>query len=373
MWFYIPLWGFYALGVLLRKKSYSRPIIYISFLIISVLVGYRYEVGADWYGYVDFYDKEVSMISGSELIMYEPLYYLMNLVLSKLGVSHCVYLLLFNFLCMTCLYKAINNFGIRNILLSILMYISLYFCMLNLNIIRQGMAVCIFFLGLSYLASDKLSTKEKRKKFIICLFAAIGFHYFALVLFLLTPLLIKTYSRKMTTALLVISFVLIITGFTVRFMPSLANIQFFFALLSQKMDSYVNNESYQATVNISLGYCFSAAVVIFSRYFRKGFYEKTKSNTVLVNCVTIGLLMISILAFNSAFAERFSNSLIVANVFLIPALVDEFETKNNRFFIIAALFVYMLLYYYKLIYNPNPDPMGTKPYEFYPYVVNFNQ
>lgn len=371
MWFYIILWGIFALGVFINKKTYPSSIFVCLFAIISLLVGYRYDVGSDWLGYVDFYNKKVETLSGSEIVIYEPLYYLMNLILAKLGVSHCIFLAVFNFICMMCLYKAIVYFRINNVLLSILLYISLYFCMLNMNIIRQGMAVCLFFLAFSYYTSGEFHLKEKRIKFIVCLLAAIGFHYFSVVLFLLTPLLVRSYCKKTVLFIVIISFVFVITSFTARFMPSLANLQLVFAVFTQKMDTYINNEDYQATLSLSIGYCFSAAVVLFSRFNKKNFYIISKRNSFLVNCILMGMLIMSLLSFNSAFAERFSNSLIVANVFLIPALVDCFETKKNRAPIIVFLFIYMLLYYNKIVYNP--DPAGIKPYEFYPYIVNFNQ
>lgn len=140
----------------------------ISLLTVSLFAGLRYFVGIDYESYTFIF----ASIADSTT---EPAFRLINLIIFFLGLNVQFVFLISSLITFTLLYKGIKR-NSDNLFLSVFTLLFCGFFIESLNIIRQYIAIAIFFYAIQYIKSKKLI------KYALCIAIASCFHYSAILL-----------------------------------------------------------------------------------------------------------------------------------------------------------------------------------------------
>lgn len=182
-----------SFGILIerRKKLVSITDVYvlIPILVVSLVIGLRYDVGTDWRNYREFYEYVLTYgvsWDGMYNSIMEPFYYLLNGLIAFWNMP---YQILFILIMTFHLYLLCKSFDLFLWLLPIglFFYCTLVFAM-SLNIHRQTLAFCIFLYAIKYYL------KGNFLKYAGVIFVATFIHYSSLILFFVYLLRNKFFS-----------------------------------------------------------------------------------------------------------------------------------------------------------------------------------
>lgn len=160
----------------LFKKSIEKKRIQFAFLaifILSILSGFRYNVGTDWKTYCDYFYA----IGVSHNGYMEPLYNGINILIYELTHSFNIFCMVIACIMQILVYNALKKLNkiIGNIYIPMGMYIFAFTLFVNsFNAIRQDLAISIILYGVTYIL------EKKNLKFILCIFIASLIHYSAI-------------------------------------------------------------------------------------------------------------------------------------------------------------------------------------------------
>lgn len=163
-----------------RKREYAvcSYELLIPLLLVSVLMGFRYDVGTDWEQYKIYYTDILdnglawSKITSSTL---EPLYLILNASIAFWGIPYQGFFAIIMFLHLFLLYKSFDYYKFL-LPLGIFFYVTTLFCT-SLNIQRQTLSICIFLFSLRYILNRQFL------KYFICVAVAAMTHYSSFILF----------------------------------------------------------------------------------------------------------------------------------------------------------------------------------------------
>lgn len=188
-------------GCWLRKMSLVWP---IQTLVLTIVIGLRFEVGTDWYGYVSIYESlyyfEFSDLTFRFFQGFEPGFVALNIILNRLGFDYYAIFLASALLTYGFLFYAMARDS-EDQLIAIVALFGLGFVFWHTNHVRQAIAASIVFWSIRFLWERKL----------VSYFAAIAFatlfHYTAIVLIPLGLIARLHFSSKLLCGAVVVSFV----------------------------------------------------------------------------------------------------------------------------------------------------------------------
>lgn len=156
---------------------------YLGFIIFLILA-FKQGGDPDYLSYIDIYTS--SLNSSYVDIRIEPFYYLINYAFVSLGIDFQVLLVIIAFLLVPAKIIFIKDYS-PNFLLSIWIYICIIFILYDFIAIRQGIAFS--FILLSYYSI----VQRNFKKYFFMIFIASLFHFSAIILLLIYPIVIRQY------------------------------------------------------------------------------------------------------------------------------------------------------------------------------------
>lgn len=144
----------------------NRKITMMALLFVIIISGIREDVGYDFRNYVSFYLRENSPEFGFNLV---------NKGLKLFGLNYNSMFFLFSFMTIMFVCKGIESYT-HHTRIAFLIYMLIPGLYLNsFSIVRQSIAIAVLFYGYRFLVN-----KEKRK-YIITIILASGFHYSSLL------------------------------------------------------------------------------------------------------------------------------------------------------------------------------------------------
>lgn len=165
-------------------KRNKQIYICISVIIFTLFAAVRYDVGVDYFSYLNEYDR--LLIGLQPTRDYETGFHILSLILSDLHLGPTFYFGLWAILQISLLYIALSNFDeVKPYLGITLICFGTYF--MWMNGIRQSIALMFFLLGISY------ASHKEVYKFLICIVCGYLFHKSIL---LLLPLYFLFASNK---------------------------------------------------------------------------------------------------------------------------------------------------------------------------------
>ncbi|HFG6816849.1 EpsG family protein [Acinetobacter baumannii] len=295
------------------------------FLIISSIITAVYAVQRDFnYGdtgnYVNFYQFEYIYIK------FEPLFDFIARAFIQIFPGDPFYFLFFcaviTSLIFFLAYKKLV--GIKSSYFAYWILLSTFsFHYLLFEVIRQGIAVGLLVLGMSYLVKD-----NNWIKYYICLFLAIGFHY-SVAPFLFLPLLFLIKKKYYYFIIFVV--VGVLGKFLFMKIGNIIGI----SDISQKLEIYSGMTSESQTILLRNIMLISITPLVYRISNSKAYFN-------------IYFLYVVMLAMTLGIDEINRRYLFVGPVFLIPVFWNYFKTKRNGSLL---LIIYIFMYFYIFLIN----------------------
>lgn len=387
MEFYIILWTVACLLAItesLKPKPFSNGFAVFVFLILALFVGFRVEVGADWGSYKNFFYTGVAEDKQSGVV--EPLFMLLRWLFFKIGFSHCMFFFALSLLTLLVLYKATRLMGFQKFFFPFVVYVALFFCNYQFNLLRHSLMASFFWLAMAYSLSDK------RKKAIVCGIISSGFHVLGLISIPLFFFIDKILNRKKVILIISLSLICILLGLSQRIMalfPFLAQIE--------RVAGYINRADYEEAYGLSIGTIFNIALFCFLYFKYNHVYMINRRFRMVLNCLLLSVVLVCVLNAFAAIISRVCNLFMMSMMFALPYLyylfikrnkihevlipdnapdgsIDNLKAKPKSAFMalgLAILIISYLTMYYNKSYN-TMDPV-TFDNAFIPYKIDFYQ
>jgi hypothetical protein len=287
---------------------------------ISIIAGFRYQVGTDWESYCYAYEQALISRLSFEAIMtstMEPLYIILNVVVAFLQIPYQFFFAVVMLIHLLFLYKSFKDY-VWLLPLGLFFYFVSVFTT-SLNIQRQTLSFCIFLFAINYYRNGNFM------KYIVTVLIASCFHYSSLILFPVFFLRCKCFSflnnRFIGISLYLISFLLF------EYVLNLINITLTGFVTNAK---YLSNMSFLGNtdmeVNSGLGilifHLIDLLIIMYSVKLSK--YFECVNFKYIYRAFIIGVIL----------ANIFGNDLFLSRV--------PFALENLRFLMLAFLTYYML-------------------------------
>ena len=226
--------AFFSRYIYISKRSFGRILLgyMIPIFIAAILLGGRYNTGSDWENYKEYYDELLFRgISFEEAFSasLEPAYLILNKCIAFFNVGSSVFFAVVVILQFSVVYLLYRNKS------KLLPYALFFYTMgnitLNMNIVRQTLAMSILFLSLKYASNNKI-------KFLVLYIVSVGFHYSAII-FLPVIILNRKWFKFLDQPIIVI--VLYISSFVLA--PLINQILTGFIQMIEFGDKYSRNSS----------------------------------------------------------------------------------------------------------------------------------
>ena len=155
----------------------SKLVYVIPIIVLSLVLGLRYNVGTDYLAYKEIYDTQNSDLFWNivnERI--EPLYQIINHIPFLFGLPYYYMSILVCFIMFSLFYLSLDKDRdmVKWYCVTLLISGTLFSF---LNIQRHAMAFCVFLFSIRYVYNRSLF------KYLICILIAMGFHYSSFILF----------------------------------------------------------------------------------------------------------------------------------------------------------------------------------------------
>lgn len=324
----------------LGQKKRIRIVSYVGLLIIILFAGFRYKVGIDFVSYWWIYENIQHSLA-------EPGYTFICKILSFANLGAQAQFLFFSAMTLLIVVKGIKFYNYKHTVFCLFLYIFAGFYVDSFNIIRQSVAIAIFFWSGQYII------KREFKKYIICIICASCFHLSALFLIPFYFILKKHYSKIYIITALVLSLILAYSGIMGRLIGYLP---FYMSYLEP-------GNSFNINSNLGSGF-FIKYIIGFVLLVAKDKIIKIKSdNNVVLNAYFMYLILMGILQDYLVFlriAYFFQIFLIIA----LPALVSIMKQNGSRIITKGIIIVYGCL----LLFIQTNDARS----KLLPYSINFD-
>jgi hypothetical protein len=328
---------------LYSTKLYSEWIFFI--FILTLLIGFRFEVGGDWYIYQEHLDEAIDSSLSDALTRYgDPGYYFLNWISGQLGFG--VYGI--NLICGLIFSIGLSVFcrSLPRPWLALTVAIPYLFLVVALGYSRQGVAI-----GFGMLSLVAFGRKEMRR-YIFWVFCAAAFHKSA-VLLLPIALIARTKNKLLT-----------VLGFLIL------GIGGFFLYLDQYIDSlyqsYITGQSQSsgAFIRLAMNAVPAAIYLTFSHRFR--FSQNEKEIWKWFSILSLVMIGLFFLTSASTALDRIALYMIPLQLVIFSRLPDVF---GNDSFSKTVIFTGVLFYYAFVMFiwlNFAYHSYMWKPYKFFP-------
>lgn len=319
-----------------RLKRTGFYIIFIYILALFVMVVFRYDVGTDYLEYTDYYYRIHSLFElTSEDFFVEPGYVLLSSLLRSIGAPFEL-LSFILFLIIVCNLKRAIAFFSDNIPLSVVLYVFLFFLSFHFNLIRHGVMVSFVWKGYSWWFVGK------KKRAFISLVCGAMFHALSLCFLSLLFIHLRKYPIYIYAGVLVFSFIIsahpdwLLSLFDTLLSSIIGTDNRLFFYLNGGHSGVLNE------TGVTIGMFFNLTLFCVSY-----FLLIDKKSIFLYNILFIGITFF--LLFNSfgAISERIASTCYVANIFILPSVLNLMYVNKWRFLCLAVILLYGILMFNK--------------------------
>jgi len=327
-----------------RKPINSRPFLALFFVILTVFVGFRYEVGPDWAPYISIYEVAKRFPASVAIFRSEPAYMLINIVSAKLNGGIVLVNLVSAVIALWSIYRYCADVPRPWLATYVLTSFFLVAILMGLN--RQGVAASIVFLAINQLKYGK-----GFRYFVLVLLAA-AFHVSALIML---PLLfvVKSYGW-IVNALLLCTVIFSILAYVFLFQATYIE------------TTYAERNLHSSGSYFRFFFHVLAAVVFLL------FWRRIKATAIEIKIyrvfsfAAIALLLLLPLSPSTTAVDRVAFYIIPLQVIVFSNLPN-IVARKNRFFIPALVFVLTLYTFHILVWFL----VGTNAEYFIPYGMSW--
>ncbi len=315
----------------------------ISFLVLWLISGLRFNVGIDYNIYSYIYYHPLS----TQAAFVEPIYLYVNKILRNLGFSSQSFFLLVSFVTLFFIFRGIKKYS-TDFYLSLLLYVIIAFYFESMNLIRQYLALSVFFIAYEYIL------KKNFFKYLLCIIVASLFHLSVLIMIPFYFILRTKFSRIVLLAFVVISLIfsyINIISFLLKYILMFVS--------DNKYLVYLYNIN-PAVSNTGLKLIFTNLMCVVFLVFYDRISKKDVNNYILINFVIIAVIFSNIFI-NFDVMFRFHLYFYIFIILLIPEFISIFEFRS-RFLVGITLCICYSLFTIKNLFIAS----------FLPYSINLN-
>ena len=325
--FFIIVFLFSTIGTKYYEedKIKGKIFIFISFIILLLLIGLRYNVGTDYESYLRVY-KIIRITPWNQLnnINMELGCKVLFKLISTFSKNDYIIFIFTGFLTIYPIYKLNKVLNYKYLPYSILTFCMLFlpFC---LNGIRQGIALSFLCLSFTYLY------KKEYKKTIISFVTGFLFHKSSLLFLPYEILYIIIKEKKYRKYSIMITIII-----------SIAILFFFKDLMNvDELEKYTYLLKKISVENISLNSLFFYTPILIITLIYK---QKTTVYNILQSLFIDGIIL-HIVGTSAQFFYRISLYFTTYQIILIPYIIQNIKTKNSRITIKMIYIIYLIIYF----------------------------
>ncbi|WP_059430176.1 EpsG family protein [Campylobacter hyointestinalis] len=272
---YMMFWTFFIFLILLcfvrfKNGTYQRFTLIFALFLLFLFIGFRYEVGGDWAGYIDIYNQ----INSNPFMLNRDFgYYILNILAAKFGFG----IVFVNVICafIVCLFLYLSLRKLNYPFASLLYLFPFAIVVIIMGFTRQGVALSILLFGFVLFVYEK-----KQLAFLACVLLGGLFHSSVL---LMLPFAVFGFRLKLKYTML--SYVVI--GF--------AFISLYFYGLFDKFIYYITYNGYHSKGSIFRAGLHLLPVFIYMFYRKR--IIKFDLNFALLDAMSICIAVLFILSF----------------------------------------------------------------------------
>ena len=326
-------------------KNKQKKFLFICFLQMSLIIGLRQNVGADYESYYKIYNYLNNIFSYK--YTYYPVekgYEIINILCGKLGIPYWGVNMIVAILTNIFIVLAIRQFNV-NALLAIYLYISFFFFYHSMNQTRQGLSMAIGLYAIAHLS------KGRNIRFVSFVIFASLFHLSAL-LYLVLLVLRKVPISKKIFFLYIIGVIAILLGY--NFIVSV--------LVYTKYGLYFGTfYDKQASVSTIINLIIRIIILVFVLLYFSKIKDSTEKN--ILYHMSFLCTFFQILTVASSTFGRITSLFFLGYIILIPRIVYSIKKNGKLLFqCYCGATLYQIIYYanmkasvlvndYKFIFN----------------------
>ncbi|MCG9606869.1 EpsG family protein [Vibrio alginolyticus] len=292
--YYLTIFSFLGLGMLYERwaidndSTKNNVLVILSLFLLILVYGFRYEVGEDWFSYINVYNRSVVDIWEFDTIElgYKYVNVFASLTTDAIWTVILICTTLFFIFTFVPLIK--NNLNPYYFFAMVAPY---HLVMSGVNFTRQAVALSIFLLAFSYILNGS------KKKFSFFLVIASSFHVSAICFF---PLYCVDWKKRYL-------------GFA-----ALSPLPLIYYLVTNDYEQYVNSEVENAGFLLRSLYLLAPAFFTWT-YYMAAKYKENYFNVIETRLVYMSVLCFPLLIFvsliSTTMADRFSYYFILSSTF----------------------------------------------------------
>lgn len=327
---------------LIFSDEYRKILLIIGHVFVFLLIGFRYEVGGDWWNYLVNYDSFSELNFYDLNLLNEPLYGAINIVASIFDLG----ILFVNIVCALifcyCIFKISLYVNVRDRFMVLLVLFPVLVVIVGMGYTRQSVSVSLAYLAMEYLIRGRI------KLFFLFSIISFGFHMSAVAVFLIAA------SIRFNIYLLLIFFMIFITYF---------GFSFDWAAIDA-VNYYVNNEIGSAGATFRLFVNLLPSLIYLATMNSLQWPVLYKKYILNLSVATILMFAAIFLVPSTTIIDRFSFYLMPVQYVVfsrIPVLSGKIIDKKLS--ISMILIFYVLLLFGIIFISNNFD--GWLPYDNY--------
>lgn len=321
----------FSLSILTKKnKAFSEILGLLILSFFTVMVGLRYGVGIDYFSYENMFNLYYDAFKS------EPIYSLIMYIIKNTTDKFHHVTFIMAFITNIFLYLGLKKRNIKGIylLLSLLIYFSNTGAIF-INLMRQGVAVAIFFYASTYIEERNI------KKYIIFILLGAGFHASSL---LLIPLYFirPVFNKKRYYSSVVMCYTLVYFNVAVSLINFIASkIPIYSHFYNSRLFENASNNI--LAFGVMLNVIFIGYLIVYSK--KKYNYE--------TNFYLLGTL-INILALSTFIFDRIGIYFFTFGIAAIPKIIKGIEDNSKRS-LTFGLAVLIAIIYFSQVYLINTE------------------
>lgn len=313
---------------------YEKKLIIIPTFFLSLFVGMRGAVsGYDYLVYKYFYELDYK----ENPYGYEMLFVACRNIVKFLGGDYNVFIFLLGvfFVCGTC--YIFNRYS-NNPSLVFLIYLSTFFFWHNFNILRNFIAIILFYMALKFILEKRII------HYYLLVIIAVNFHKTALILLPLYFIGTVKLKKNMMVFLTLLALILIPVSDLVF------QLKTNFLGISERISRYSgiremgNTQEYLEIIVVLI---FATAIFVWEKNHGG---EISEEENLFYNLTFYSFLIFTIF-FRFAVILRVMEYFRFAYIILFVSVLGRVEKKNIKYIALMALMIYMIARYYNSVYD----------------------
>ena len=336
------------------NKTVITPFHILALLLISMVVGFRYEVGTDWSGYKDWFEyyKVVPWESLNKL-NFEPGFLFLNYFLASIGLN---YTIMFFSVALISWFFLFKSLAAKILPLFIFfVFVDEYFFW-SMNGIRQFVAISIFIFSIRFIIERNL------KKYSVAILVASLFHTSALILlpFFLVPWE-KFYRVGLWFFMFIVSLFLANTSLILNSVENVLKIiGNSIPILSVYLEYFENGRFEASITEIGLGFYFRVIIAFLIFYYSRHVVEKYPNTKIFFLLFFIGSLIYNVF-YMFPLIGRINLYFIFSRTISLALVVYYLWTENKHRPVAIGICTLYFILFLVTISNSSND---CCPYEF---------